>query len=192
VADVAQALSLTEQLRAFSAGDRAVAEAVLRVILPKLRQIAVRQLSRERYLSPLSPTELINETWLRQMHRGGWNIQNREHYYCIAGFAMRRVLVEFARNRLALKRGGMEVPSSLSMHVADPADARRAEQVIEIGLYMEKLGREDPLCMRVVDLHYFVGFTFGEIAKILDLRPRQVRDVWEKARDWLRDQMSLR
>jgi RNA polymerase sigma factor (TIGR02999 family) len=186
------AVSLTEQLRAFSAGDREAAEAVLRAIWPKLREIAVRHLSKERYCSPVSPTELINETWLRQMHKGGWSIRNREHFYCLAGYAMRCVLVDYARNRLALKRGALTSPVSLDARLTDPADTRKAEQVVEIGLLMEKLGREDEQCLRVVDLHYFVGFTFKEVAKILGLRPRRVRQLWEKGRDWLREQLSSR
>lgn len=99
---------LTEQLRAFSAGDRSVAEAILREVFPKLRQIAARHLQKERSPAPVSPTELINEVWLRHLHKGGWRIESREHFYAIAGCAMRRVLVEFARNRLALKRGGRQ------------------------------------------------------------------------------------
>lgn len=186
----AQTVSLTEQLRAFSAGDREAANAALSAIWPRLHQIAATRLGKERYAAPVTPTELIHETWLRHLRRGGWNIRNREHFFCIAGDAMRRVLVDFARNRLALKRGALEAPVSLSVRVTDPADTRRAEQLVEIGLLMEKLERDDQQCLRVVDLHYFLGLTFREIAKILNLRPREVRQLWLKGRDWLREQMS--
>src|SRR5579864_2826288 len=106
-------LSLTEQLRSFSGGDREVAEIVLRKVMPKLHQIAIRELRRERYVAPLSPTELINEVWLRSLRKGGWQISSRDHFYAIASVAMRRVLVDFARNRLAQRRGNGEAGDSL-------------------------------------------------------------------------------
>jgi RNA polymerase sigma factor (TIGR02999 family) len=183
--------SLTEQLQAFSAGDRTVAEALLREILPKLHQIAVRHLQQERYLAPVSPTELINEVWLRHMHKGGWQIRDREHFYAIAGCAMRRVLVDFARSRLALKRGAAAMAASLE-ESREPVDTGSAEQIVEIGLLMEKLGQKHPASMRIVDLHYFAGFSFEEIAEITGLSPRQVRHQWNKGRDWLKDRMQPR
>jgi RNA polymerase sigma factor (TIGR02999 family) len=189
MAAAAKTVSLTEQLRAFSTGDREAANAALSVIWPRLRQIAARRLGKERFTAPVTPTELIHETWLRHWRRGGWNIRNREHFFCIAGDAMRCVLVDFARNRLALKRGGFDVPASLSACVTEPTDTSRAQQLVDIGLLVEKLGHYDQQCLRVVDLHYFLGLTFREIAKILNLHPRQVRQLWLKGRDWLREQL---
>ena len=183
-------VSLTEQLQAFSAGDREAAEAVLRVILPKLHEIALRHLRKERYGAPVSPTELINEVWLRHMHKGGWHIKNRGHFYAIAGCAMRRVLVDFARNRLALKRGALEAPVLLEEAAGEPADTASAEQIVEIGLLMEKLGQTDPKTLRIVDLHYFAGFTFEEIAEITGLSQRQVRHLWGKGKDWRQDRLT--
>lgn len=181
---------LTEQLRAFSAGDRNMAEAILREVFPKLHQIAARHLRKERYVAPVSPTELINEVWLRHLHRGGWRIENREHFYFIAGCAMRQVLVDYARKRLALKRGGPEGSLATGNPAPEPVDPECAEQIIEIGLLMEKLSRAHPKSARIVDLHYFAGFSFEEIAQISGLSQRQIRHLWVKGRDWLRDRMT--
>lgn len=186
------AVSLTEQLRAFSGGDRKAAEDVLREILPTLHQIAVRNLRRERYAAPVSPTELINEVWLRHMHKGGWQIRNREHFYAIAGCAMRCVLVDYARSRLALKRGAMDAAIRLDDSVPEPADTASAEQIVEIGLLMEKLGQAHPKSLRIVDLHYFAGFSFEEIAEITGLSPRQVRHLWDQGRNWLKNRTKPR
>lgn len=185
-------ISLTEQLQAFSAGDRSAAEGILREILPRLHQVAARHLSKERAPAPVSPTELINEVWLRHIHKGGWQIRNRDHFYAIAGRAMRQVLVEMARNRLALKRsaagsGEMCAEEHVMESAADPGSAA---QLVEIGLLMEKLGLAEPKSLPVVDMHYFVGFSFEEIAEITGLSPRQVRHLWVKGRDWLRDRMT--
>jgi RNA polymerase sigma-70 factor (ECF subfamily) len=187
------AISLTEQLQAFSRGDREMAELILREILPKLHQLAVRHLRKERYLAPVSPTELINEVWLRHMHKGGWQIKSRDHFYAIAGCAMRRVLVDFARTRLALKRGAFDGSVLLNQAAADEQpDPSSASQIVEIGLLMEQMGKARPEVVQVVDLHYFAGFSLEEISEITGLSVRQVRHRWEKGRDWLKDHMMPR
>jgi RNA polymerase sigma factor (TIGR02999 family) len=183
--------SLTEQLQSFSSGDRDIAETVLREVLPKLHKIAIRELRRERYVEPVSPTELINEVWLRSLGKGGWQISSREHFYAIAAVAMRRVLVDFARHRLAQRRGDGEKAESLdeisSFRQAETPDP---DSVIQIGMLMEQLEKENLNAARVVDMHYFTGFTLQEIAEITGLTFRQVRHLWEKGRDWLKDRLG--
>jgi RNA polymerase sigma factor (TIGR02999 family) len=184
-------VSLTEQLRRFSGGDREIAERVLREVLPRLHQIAVGHLARERAVVPLSPTELINEVWLRSLNKGGWQIRDREHFYSIAAHAMRRVLVDFARARLAQTRGAGDVPISLSDSVnsAEPA-ANDHARIVEAGIMMERLEKSDPLAAQVVDLHYFAGFTLEESAQVMKLTLRQVRHRWSKAKRWLQEGLS--
>jgi RNA polymerase sigma factor (TIGR02999 family) len=184
-------LSLTEQLRRFSSGDRNIADAVFREVLPKLREVAVRQLQRERYAAPYCPSELINEAWLKSLRNGGWHIRDREHFYAIAGLVMRQVLVDAARKRLAQRRGYGEGTVSLddlpeNIH----ASTRSDEQVVEIGLLLEKLDRKAPEVARIVDLHYLVGFSLEEIAGITGLTFRQVRHRWEKGQNWLKDRVA--
>lgn len=160
------------------------------MILPRLREIAAGQLRRERHIAPVSPTELIHEVWLRQIQKGGWQIKDREHFFAIAGCAMRRVLVDFARTRLTLKRGSLNSSVPLDENGARVVDVASAEQLIEIGLLMDKLGEVHPKSLPIVDLHHFAGFNFDEIAGITGLSARQVRYLWEKGRDWLREQLS--
>ena len=182
--------SLTQQLQSYSGGDREMAEAVLREVLPKLHQIAVRELQRERYVAPLSPTELINEVWLRNLRKGGWQINSREHFYAIAALAMRRVLIDFARNRLAQRRGDGEAPDSLDGNASlSSAGKTDPESIVQIGMLMDQLERVNREAARVVDMHYFAGFTLEEIAQISGLTFRQVRHLWEKGRDWLKDRL---
>jgi RNA polymerase sigma factor (TIGR02999 family) len=181
---------LTEQLRRYSGGDLEVAEAVLREVLPKLHEIAVRELRRERYIAPLCPTELIHEMWIRSLSKGGWSINSREHFYAIAALAMRRVLVDFARNRLAQRRGNGETPDSLDETVsANRMGQSDLEGMVQIGSLMDKLETVNLGAARVVDMHYFAGFTLEEIAEITGLTFRQVRHRWEKGRDWLKDRI---
>ncbi len=183
--------SLTRQLQSLSSGDREIAEIVMREVMPKLHQIAVRELGRERYIAPLSPTELINEVWLRNLRKGGWEINSRDHFYAIAALAMRRVLVDFARQRLAQRRGNGEIAECLDE--SDPAITREMpnlEGILQVGMMMDRLEKANREAARVVDMHYFAGFTLDEIANILKLTPRQVRHLWDKGRDWLKDRMA--
>jgi RNA polymerase sigma factor (TIGR02999 family) len=183
--------SLTELLRRYSGGDVAVAEALFREILPTLHQLAVRQLGRERHVAPVSPTELINELWLRNLRKGGWSIQNREHFYAIASLAMRRVLVDLARNRLAASRGTGVVPVSLDDKGAPVVPvAENLEQVVEMGQLMERLEEKDPVAARIVDMRYYAGYTLEEIAEFTGLEVHRVRYRWEKASNWLKDRLS--
>lgn len=181
--------SLTEQLQRFSRGDRETADAMLREILPTLHQIAVRELRRERQAAPVSPTELINELWLKNLRHGGWEIKNREHFYAITAIAMRHILVDFARKRLAQRRGKGEIPSALNDGCLRQAAGSNPEMVVHIGMLMEKLEEKDPVSARIVDMHYFAGFTLEEIGEIAGFTFRQVRHRWEKGRDWLKDRL---
>jgi len=183
--------SLTELLQLFSAGDQAIAESVLRAVLPRLHQIAVREVRRERYLSPLSPTELINEVWIRSLQKGGWTIRDREHFYAIAARAMRCVLVDFARKRLALSRGSGEAPASLdeASNGLHPTTAS-PEEVIAMDLLLGQLEEQQPSVARVVEMHHFAGYSYEEIAEFTGLNARQVRHLWEKGRNWLQDRLK--
>lgn len=184
-------ISLTEQLQRFSSGDREVAEAILREVLPQLHAIAVRELNRERYIVPLQPTELINEVWLSSLGKGGWQVKNRQHFYAIACLAMRRVLIDFARSRLAQRRGDGQTPLSLDTDAGlNWSKEPPPEVVLQIGLLLDKLEKADPEGARIVDMHYFAGFTLEEVADILGLTFRQVRHRWKKAQDWLKDRMD--
>ena len=178
---------ITEMLRRYSRGDQSIAEAVLREVLPRLHKIAVRELRKERCVAPLDPTELINEVWLRSLSKGGWQIASREHFYAIAGSAMRCVLVDFARSRLAQRRGLGDIPFSIDDLGAGEVPATASlESTLRLGELMERMTTANPDWARVVDLHYFVGFTLEETADALSLSMRQVRHRWEKGRDWLK------
>jgi RNA polymerase sigma factor (TIGR02999 family) len=163
-------------------GDSAATDALLREILPKLHEIAVRELRRERYVAPLSKTELIHEIWLSSISRGNWQIRDRGHFFALACLAMRRVLVDLARKRLADRRGGGETTLPLDDAAPMARHERDAQQIVEIGIAMERLEAVDPEAARVVDMHYFTGATLEEIAKETGFTFRQARYRWERGR----------
>lgn len=179
--------SVTERIQLFMQGDAAAADALVGEILPKLREIAMRALRREGRIAPMTRTELINELWVRRLSKGGWRVQDQRHFYALASLAMRRVLIEMARERLTLRRGQGEI--AVSLDETGPiigTSLAEAERIVEIGLLMEKLEQECPDAARVVDMHYFSGFTFEEIARETRLTVKQVRARWEKGIRWLR------
>jgi RNA polymerase sigma factor (TIGR02999 family) len=179
--------SLTERLNLFMQGNQSVVDALLREVLPKLHEIAVRELKRERYMAPLSKTELIHEVWLTNLSKGGWQIHDQGHFYALASLAMRRVLIDLARKRLAARRGAGETALPLDESAALLGTSMHdAEQIVEIGLLMERLEAKDPDAARMVDMHYFSGFTLEEIAGETGLTVRQVRSRWEKGMKWLK------
>jgi RNA polymerase sigma factor (TIGR02999 family) len=179
--------SLTERLQSFMRGDTAVADVLLREILPKLREIAVRTLNRERYIAPLTKTELISELWVSNLGKGGWEIHDRGHFYALASLAMRRILVEIARKRLAARRGGGVAALSLDeMGAFLGPSVQDAAQIVEMGILMDRLEAKDPDAARMVDMHYFSGFTLEEIALETQLTLKQVRSRWERGLKWLK------
>jgi RNA polymerase sigma factor (TIGR02999 family) len=172
-------VSLTQRLRTYFGGNPANVDELLKEILPRLREVASRETRRERHTQELSPTELIHEVWLRNLSRATWLIRDRGHFYAIAGLAMRRVLIDLARRRLAERRSG---PPQTAASTKE-GDAR---QIMEIGLLMDQMERELSDSAHVIDMHYFAGFTFVEIAESTALTVRQVRIRWEKGMKWLK------
>ena len=185
--------TLTERLQLFMKGDARAADALIGEILPKLREIALRALRREGRSAPFSRTELINELWVRRLARGGWRIQDRQHFYALASLAMRRLLTDMARERLCLRRG--EGATAVPLDESGPiigTSVEDAERIVEIGLLMEKLEAEYPDAARVVDMHYFSGFTLEEVARETGLTIKQVRFRWDKGLRWLKRKTSSR
>jgi RNA polymerase sigma factor (TIGR02999 family) len=168
-------------------GDTTVTDTLLGEVLPKLHAIAIRELKRERYMAPLSKTELIHEVWISNLSKRGWQVRNRGHFYALASLAMRHILVDLARKRLAERRGGGESPISLDESGGILGTATEdAAQIVEIGILMVRLEASDPDAARIVDMHYFSGFTLEEISAETGLTFRQVRLRWEKGQKRLK------
>jgi hypothetical protein len=145
--------SLTEQLRLYAGGHKEVGDSLLRSILPRLRQIASRRLSRE-YSAPVTPTELIDETWLAGLHQGRWKIENREHFFGIASLAMENVLTDMARRGLAQCRGMGAVHLSLEeLSARQQPETANAEENLAISMLMDELGKKDAKAAFVVRMH---------------------------------------
>ncbi len=184
-------VSLTEQLRRYAAGDKDIADAVFHAVYPRLREIASRSLKpHERRIALLSTGDLIHEVWVSHLRKGGFEIKSMEHFYSIASRAMRQVLVDLARRRLAQRRGEGDHPISIEAASGEPAPGANAESVVAMGLLMDQLEVEDIEAARVIDMDYWVGFTHQEIATYTGLSVRQVRHRSKRGHDWLKDRLT--
>jgi RNA polymerase sigma factor (TIGR02999 family) len=164
-------------------GDTAAVDRLFPVVYEELRRIAHRGLARERPSHTLSTTALVHEAYLKlvDQDRAGWN--DRTHFLAIAATAMRRILVDYARRRKRLKRGGGRRPVTLddAMLLAD----QRADELIALDDALSALAAVSERLSRVVECRFFAGLTTEETAAVLQVTSRTVERDWQKARAWL-------
>jgi RNA polymerase sigma factor (TIGR02999 family) len=165
-------------------------EALMPAVYDELRRLASSYLRRERDAQSMQPTALVHEVYLRMLRDKPMLFQDRAHFCAIAATAMRRILVERARARHALKRGGPAPRVTLDASLAgDPASAGNAASagvdVLALNQALERLEQIDPARARIVELRYFGGLSVEETAAELDLSPATVKRHWSVARAWL-------
>lgn len=167
-------------MAALDGGDVLRSEELLPLVYDELRQLAARRLAGEKAGQTLQPTALVHEAWLRLSEKEGRNWNDRGHFFRAAAQAMRRILVDRAREKSSLKRG--EGVRALDIAEFDLADATRDDRVLLIDEMLERLETEDPDGARVVSLKFFGGLTEKEIGEIHGVTERTVRRQWAYAR----------
>jgi RNA polymerase sigma-70 factor, ECF subfamily len=158
------------------------------ILYDELRRLAGHFLRGERPGHTLQPTALVNEAYLRiaSQHAG---FENREQFMAIAAQAMRRILVDYARQRVAAKRGGGMPLADLDEAMAGPL-VQQSEDLLAIDEALERLTAIDPQQARVVEMRYFGGLTVEETAAALAIAPRTVKREWAMAKAWLRTEIE--
>jgi RNA polymerase sigma factor (TIGR02999 family) len=174
---------VTALLLAFRGGDREALDELLPLVYDELRHLAHRELRRERADHTLATTELVHEAYLALIDQTRAASSDRVRFFAVASTAMRRVLIEYARRRRALKRGGGLRP--LSLDEGTIAADESAETLIELDEALTCLGAVSARLARVVECRYFGGLTEGETAEALHVTVRTVRRDWVKAKGWL-------
>lgn len=186
--DNTSSVSITALFVQWSEGNREVETRLLSEIYAELRRIAARHMRRERASHTLQPTALINEAWMRLVEQPHANWQNRAHFFAVASRIVHEILVDHARRRLAGKRGGANQPITLE----EPPVAAQDGLIETLALH-EAIGRLrefDPRAARIIELHFFGGLSFEEMALVLDVSARTVKRDWQMARAWLRTELS--
>ncbi len=180
--------TITALLAQLSAGNRAAEDQLIPQVYGELRRLAARYMRRERGNHTLQPTALVNEayTLLVQQTQVPW--QSRAHFFATASQLMRNILVDHARRRLAAKRGGAQQQITLDEALLLSKD--RTIDVLVLHEALEHLTQLDPRHARVVELHFFGGLNFDEIAEVLGISERTVKRDWSMARAWLKGELS--
>ena len=179
--------NITHLLDAIAQSDPSAADQLLPLVYDELRKLAARKMAREKPGETLQATALVHEAYLRlvgRMPQRHWD--HRGHFFAAAAEAMRRILVEKARHKQTLKRGG-----GIQHRPADPAelagpDAPDPLEVLAVHDALERLAVKSPRKAEVVKLRYFLGCTMAEAAQILDIAPATAEEDWTYARAWLR------
>lgn len=163
-------------------GDVADSGVLFAALYEELHRVAKRQLNRHAYPLTLNTTTLLHEAYIEMAAKDAAAFSDEARFLSYAACVMRGLIIDYARNRQALKRGGGFEITSLDMD----AEAADATQLAEVGAALDELARVDPELARVVDLKFFCGFSFGEIASMGSISERTVQRQWEKARMYLR------
>lgn len=179
-------------LRAWGDGEQRVTDELIRAVYAELRIQARFQLRRERSNHTLDTAALINEAYLKLVEQRSVKWQNRHHFFGIASQLMRRVLVDYAKTRHRLKRGGQNENFALEEMVGDaePSIGSLNADLIALDSALKKLAEIDEQQVRIVDLRYFGGLDIAETAKTLDVSPATVKREWTIAKAWLRRELT--
>ncbi|NLC61453.1 MAG: sigma-70 family RNA polymerase sigma factor [Gammaproteobacteria bacterium] len=180
---MADTADITRWLDAAREGDRAALDQVLATLYEELHSMARRQLSGQ-YGQTLDATALVHEAYLKLVGGRGARFEDRTHFFAYAASAMRSVVVDYARQRMARKRGGdqhrvTDLPEDL------PGGLHLDEDMLALDAALEQLARVDERLARVVELRYFAGLSELEIGALLERSERSVRRDWQKARMFL-------
>ena len=173
---------ITRMLAAARGGDVDAWQRLVTLIYGDLRRIAHRQLIGRRS-DTLDTTGLVHESYLRLAGNAA-SINDREHFFALAARVMRQVVVDYARERIAGKRGGGERPIPLQ-HV-DVAELREAQQLLELDELLRRLVAVNERQARVIECRFFAGLSEPETAAALGISERTVQREWAEARAWLR------
>ena len=179
---------ITQLLLAWRKGERSALDELIPLVQSELRRLARGYMRRQKPDHTLQTTALVNEAFLRLVDSNRVNWQDRNHFFAICAQLMRRILVDFARKKSSLKRGGDGVHITLNENV-DVVDEKAAE-VLALDEALKRLATMNERQSRIVELRYFGGLTEDEVAETLDISTRTVRRDWNLARAWLFRELS--
>ena len=180
--------SVGKRGQGWPAGERDAFHRWVPVVYDELRRLARRQRSRLRLGQTLGTTALVHETYLKLADRLAPDLAERAHLLAIAARAMRQVLVDYARERGALKRGGGQVP--LPLDESRLAAQVEAGRLMDLDAALERLAEEAPRLAQVVECRFFAGLSEAETAQALSVSLRTVQRDWLEARSWLQRELG--
>jgi RNA polymerase sigma-70 factor (ECF subfamily) len=179
---------ITQLLQSWNQGDQSAIEKLVPLVYDELHRLAQRYMSDERPGHTLQPTALVNEAYLRLVDSAHADWESRAHFFAVCAQVMRRVLVDWARSRQALKRGGDVCVLDLDEALA--TTKQPGTNLVALDDALNTLAAVDPRKAQVVELRFFGGLNVKEVADILKVSPETVQRDWKLAKSWLRRELS--
>jgi RNA polymerase sigma factor (TIGR02999 family) len=173
----------TNILEAVNRGEARAADDLLPLVYDELRRVAAFKMAHEAPGHTLQPTALVHEAWLRLVGNDEPRWENRAHFFGAAAEAMRRILIDNARRKQALRHGGGQ--QRVPLDAIDIASAAEDDQLLAVHEALDKLAAQDELKAQLVKLRYFVGMTIQEAAEVLGISEPTAKRYWAYARAWL-------
>jgi len=180
---------VTIWLRRLHDGDDSALDRLVPLLYDELRQQARRRLRMERSGHTLDSVGLVNEVYLKLLGQRRLNAADRSQFFAIAGNTMRRILVDHARRKKRLKRGG-DVPDLSLEEWAGAMTVAEASELVALDDALDRLSAINPRGSQVVQYRFFSGLTLDEIAQVMDVSSKTVQRAWTAARAWLRKEVS--
>ena len=174
---------VTELLAQWSQGDDAALAELTPLVYEELHRVSHHHLSKQRPGHTLQTTALVNEAYLRLADQTNPRWQNRAHFFAVAARAMRQILVSYARSQRSQKRGGGAI--KIELDEAALVSPEESQQIVDLHEALEQLSALDSRKAQVVELKYFSGLNYDEIAEVLKISRITARRDWEFARLWL-------
>ena len=181
---------VTGLLLAWGQGDQSALEKLMPLVYNELHRLAHRYMCRERADHTLQTTALVNEAYLRLVDLSDVRWQNRAHFFALSAQLMRRILVDFARSRKYLKRGGGA--QQVSLNEAMLGSVEKGEDMVALDDALNALAEIDPRKSKVVEMRFFGGMSAEETAEVLKVSPETVLRDWKMAKVWLLRELSTR
>ncbi len=181
---------VTQAIEAIQHGDPKAADELLPLVYEELRKLAASRMANEAAGNTLQPTALVHEAWLRLVGHDNPKFAGRAHFFAAAAEAMRRILIDRARSKRALRHGGGQL--RVDIQQLDLASPDADDQLLALNDALDKLAAQDPIEAKLVKLRYFAGLTVEEAAGLLDISPRTARNYWSHARTWLFHEITVR
>jgi RNA polymerase sigma factor (TIGR02999 family) len=179
---------VTRILSAIEQGDPHAAEQLMPLVYDELRKLAAQKMAQEAPGQTLQATALVHEAYLRLVSATPQaTFENRAHFFAAAAEAMRRILVDQARRRQAMKRGGRANREELHESMIEAPEP--GEDIVAVNDALEQLSAADPVAANLVRMRFFAGLSMQEAADILGMSVRSAHDVWAYARSWLHRKM---
>lgn len=180
---------VTQLLRRVRAGDSEAASVLMPLVYRELHALAERKMRFERPNHTLQPTVLVNEAYLHLLNLDNLDFQNKAHFLALASNVMRRVLVDHARSAKAAKRPGGHQQVELTSQLQVPA---QPIDILALNSALEALATFDKRQAQVVEMRFFAGLSFEEIAEVLGISVRTAKRDWSMARAWLHGELMPR